>query len=377
MYDAQTSDSDLNLPAFLENVLASSNVRTSVTSKIKRPVLIGLFQSPAYLSHLEKEHAFGICVFGFKQCVPTDQKVNVIIDLSDMTSSPSLSNEQYSLGKSELMQLANSSSEHFRKNAPELSKQLEQTDFNIDFQNSGTVDVSSNLLSSLRERKIPLKELLTRLKYAERESLQNGRFVVSEPDITATWVSLAIFEKKLVERERQGELVEAVFQVIEGCVRGYNVNPEKISIVNLCTKDSGISNELSILWNIDKISKDIYDIPCSNVLFDEKDKTVVLQDEDEFSERDVILLVPLDSYAGLIGLVLNHLRKLHSNVILIISLFSISKYWSYLTPSDFFDVAWLFRVESDLQDPFQINLRLITESTKHQVLRPTLFNRAT
>jgi|GEM_PF-3790939 len=364
VYDPEPDEQDLNVSEFLNSILPATK---PTASKLEQQVYVSLFQTAEFLSRLDKQHALGICLFGFRQCIH-GLNITVIFDLSHLTLAPSLSIDDCVIDKSHLDDLADCSPEYFQKYAPMLAKGLVQSKTDIGSSGYQAADLSSDLPPSL-------DPLLDKLQNSFDNSQKFGRFVVSEPEITSVWVNLAIFSRELNESHRQKELIQAIFYIINRAKKGYRIDPSNLSIVNLCSEHSGIANELSILWDLDKISKTTYNIPCCNVVISKRGE-VTLEPKDQVADsgqsRDVILLIPIDSYVKAIKRVLEYVRGKRNNVISIISLFSIARNWDFVTASEYFDVHPLFQVDPDPKDPLLPHSRRITQRDDVRRLRPWL-----
>jgi len=257
VYDPEPDEQDLNISEFLNNLTKPT------ASKLEQQVYVGLFQTSEFISKLDEQHALGICLFGFRQCIPNGLNLTVIFDLSHLTLAPSLSIDDCVIDKSHLYELADCSPEYFQKYAPFLAKGLVQSKFDIGSSEFRAADLSSDLPSSL-------DSLLDKLQNSFDNSQKLGRFVVSEPEITSVWVNLAIFSRELNESQRQKELIQAIFYIIDRAKKGYRIDRSNLSIVNLCSEHSGIANELSILWDLDNISKTTYNLDFGQIMMNSR-----------------------------------------------------------------------------------------------------------
>jgi hypothetical protein len=380
MYGPEPSEQDLNHPEFMNSVVSAPYLVKPIPSKPEeQQVYVSIFQTTEFLSRLVKEHSLGICVFGFKQRIPVGVNLSVIFDLSNIVIEQSIMPaDECVINKFDLDKLVDCSEEHFQKYGPSLAKKLSPPKPEAEFTVDQEADVPSN--SSLS-----LDILLGHLQNPFDKSQKRGHFVVSEPELTELWVNLAIFSSELNKHrlnkpDLRKELIQAIFYVIDGAIKDYHIDRKNLSIVNLCSKHSGIANELNILWNLDQISKAKYNIPCYNVAIDSKSGEVTLEPELEpeyedtgsVQSRDVILLIPLDTYVKVIKRVLEHVRRQKINVISVISLFSIATNWGFVTASEYFDVYPLFRVDPDPKNQDHYHSRRITQRDDVRRLRPWL-----
>lgn len=79
--------------------------------------------------------------------------------------------------------------------------------------------------------------------------MRYGRFVNSEPAITSYWVNLGIFSEALHIAGVQDALEKTIISVIDLAIQSYAINDEGLFILNLCSRGSGIADELPILWD--------------------------------------------------------------------------------------------------------------------------------
>jgi len=370
VYDPEPYEQDLNVPEFLNNILSATNLIKPTTSKLRQEVVyVSTFQTPEFLSKLDKG-ASGICLFGFKQFIPKGFNLTVIFDLSNLTLPPISSIDDCVINKPDLYELIDCSPKYFKDHASKLEKELSKTGITTKLSANQGVDISSCSSWSL-------DDLLSELQKPFDNSQKKGRFVISEPGITKIWVNLAIFSNKLNEINLRNKLIQSIFLLIDLAKKNYTIHPDNLIIVNLCSEQSGISNELSTLWNLDQISEATYKIPCYNVVIDSKNGEVTLESKGDVAtsgqlkDKDVILLVPLDSYVKVIKKVLEYVRGQEINVIAIISLFSIATNWDFATASEFFDVLPLFQVDPNLKGQHHHRSR-ITQRDDIRRLRPWL-----
>lgn len=188
--------------------------------------------------------------------------------------------------------------------------------------------------------------------YAEN-SLKRGIFLTSEPEITYDWVDLGIFQHSITSANLQDHLIDTIFWVVECCIEGYRINRGDVTIVNMCSKYSGIANELKMFHDLsDSEQEKPHKIPICDVKIGRSINTIDIKIESHedlstpLEHREVVLLVPVDSYVTEIAKTLEFLRG-HANIVTcVVSLFSVAKTWDYVTATDYFDVIPLFRVRS-------------------------------
>lgn len=360
-YEPQPYESDLNSSVLLDNVLTVITPLQPVRPTGR--VLVAIYQTRELVIQLEREGGFGICLFGFRSIVPSN--VQVIFDLCQLKLNYDEAGNPCQVDWSELKQLSESSREYFDRYAPQLIEKLtkkQRGGRSQGGQAAGAFPASKRSEQTSRE----LKNVLSLIQPSAGDSLKYGCFVTSEPATASYWINLSVFEDGLYRANTQSALEEAIVSVIDRCTRTYKISAERLSILNLCSEDSGIADELPILWQF-KHSR----LPTHAVGVDRETKTVTglpYEIIDVNSPRGVILLVPLDSYVSTLETVLQAVKDGNNDVVCIVSLFSVAKTWDYLSASECFDIIPLFRINPKFR-----KLTALTGMDDYRRVRPWLF----
>jgi len=360
-YDPEFYENELNFPPLMDSMLAviTSPQQSGPTDK----VLVAIYQTREFTMRLEKERGFGICLFGFSPIVSSD--VHVLFDLHRLELNHAETGNPCQVDQAGLERLAESSKEFFETYAPQLSATLTRKPKEQILQRQSP-SVSLAPRDPEPQSEI-LENLLELVRMPAQTSVRHGCFVDSEPAVTLYWVNLGIFTDALYEAGVGDALKKAVISVIDRAIRSYSVNPKDLFILNLCSRDSGIADELPILWDFQHHS-----LPTGGVSIDRHSKAVNLPDQitDITVTGKIIILTPFDSYAGILKTVLQAVRACNNAIICIVSLFSMAKTWDYLSASHYFNVIPLFRVHPD----YPTGLIPLTRMSDYRCSKPWLFH---
>ncbi|MFX0107696.1 MAG: hypothetical protein ACFE7R_05410, partial [Candidatus Hodarchaeota archaeon] len=320
-YESQPYESEVNFSALLDNVLTV--ITYPSTARPTGRILVAIYQTREFVMQLEREGGFGICLFGFGPIAPSN--VQVVFDLCQLKLNHDEAGNPCQVDLSELKQLADSSREYFERYATRLIATLtkkQHSDRSQGGQSTGALSTPKTSERASRE----LEPVLSLIQPSANTSLRYGCFVSSEPITTSYWINLGIFEDALYKANVQNALREAIIFVVDRCTQTYEINTERLCIINLCSEHSGIANELPTLWQFKHPR-----FPTYAVGIDQETKSVKLPYEvtDINLPKEVILLVPFDSYVSTLGTVLQTLRDYKNSVICIVSLFSMAETWDY------------------------------------------------
>lgn len=360
-YDPELYESELNFPPLMDSMLAS--ITSPQQSEPTDKVLVAIYQTREFIMQLKKERGFGICLFGFPPIVSSD--VHVLFDLCRLELNHEETGNPCQVDQAGLERLAESSKEFFERYAPQLSATLTR-------QPKEQIPQGQFPSVSLAQRgpepqSRMLENLLELVRIPAQTSVRHGCFVDSEPAITPYWVNLGIFADALYEAGVQDALEKTIIYVIDRVIQSCSVHPKDLFILNLCTPDSGIADELPILWDFQHHS-----LPTGGVSIDRRSKVINLPDQitDITVTEEVIVLTPFDSYAHTLKTVLQAVREYNNAVICIISLFSMAKTWDYLSASHYLNVIPLFRVHPD----YSTGLIPLTRMPDYRRAKPWLFH---
>ncbi len=353
-------EEDLNCSDLLVSML--SLIPTPTRAEATNEVWVTLYQTSGFLAHVGQEPA--ICVFGFTSSTP--KNVRVIFDLNSLTTADAIPNT-HKMSQDELKQLAYIPERLFNNYAPTLLKKLQEP------------TTEQKIYNNLPPDK-PLSDILSTLLPYARRSLRYGCFINSERALTDYWVNLGIFGRSLSLDNKQDVLGQAVYAAVDKLATQHNVRPDAGCILNLCTEESGIADELLILTRFRYKSYPTVNVRITSdnsviMSFPESDPTegqiVTLPKrfQDDNIKEEIILLVPFDSYVSKLEAVVREIRRHNNSIIGIITLFSTAKRWDYLSARSHFDIIPLFRIDDDIMPE---SLSPLTEMLDYKKLKPWL-----
>lgn len=348
-------ESELNFLPLLDSLFAAINIpqQTETTDK----VLIAIFQSREFVMRLGD--GLGICLFGFSKIVSSN--IYVVFDLCQLKLEYDAGNP-CRIEQTLLELLSESSKAFFERYAPQLSITLTSKPKEYILQGKSAIVSSESkepkFQSETFENLLPLIPAQT--------SMKSGWFVNSEPVITSRWVNLAVFSDALDKTNTQDILKKAVKDIIDRVTQNYNVDKEHLFILNLCSQNSGIADELSVLWDFQHPL-----ITTMTVEIDRRSKYINLPDQitNINIRKEIIILSPFDSYVSTLKSVIRAVRSRNNIIVCTISLFSTAETWDYVSTSDCFDVIPLFRVNPD----YLTGLTPLTEMLDYKRTKPWLF----